>query len=294
MTTAAPALPLDARRRFFAEEIEAVARLRTPGLVDAIATVPRERFLPPGPWTTLAELDLTSPGRHILTPDADVSRVYHNIGIAIDPARQLFNGQPSTLASWIDALSLQPGERVVHIGTGLGYYTAVMAHVVGRTGRVLGFEVDAALAAAARDNLNAYPWVEVRHSDASAPLEEPFDAMLVNAGVTHPLESWLDRLAPDGRLLLPLTAAMPAMGPTIGKGIGWLLTRRADQIAVRPVSVVAVYSALGLRDERLSPLLGKAMMAGPQKWQTVTRLRRDPHESSESCWLHDERFCLSA
>jgi len=46
-------------RRFFAEEIEAVAKLQTPGLVDALATVPRERFLRPGPWTVLADTDFT-------------------------------------------------------------------------------------------------------------------------------------------------------------------------------------------------------------------------------------------
>jgi hypothetical protein len=58
--------------------------------------------------------------------------------------------------------------------------------------------------------------------------------------------------------------------------------------------IVAVYSAVGLRDERLSERIGKSMMAGPMKWQAVTRLRRDPHEASDSCWLHDDRFCLSA
>src|SRR5712691_11987053 len=43
-------MDLDLRRRFFAEELEAVSKLRSPLLVDAFAAVPRERFLPPGPW----------------------------------------------------------------------------------------------------------------------------------------------------------------------------------------------------------------------------------------------------
>jgi len=288
-------LPLDLRRRFFAEEIEAVARLRTPALREALATVPRERFLPPGPWVTLGDVDLLSPGRHISTPDADPARVYHNIGIAIDPTRQLFNGQPSTLATWIDALAPAPGQRVVHIGAGLGYYTAVMAQMVGPRGRVIAYEVDAALAAAARENLAIYPWVDVRSDDASSPLDADFDAMLVNAGVTHPLDSWLDRLLVGGRLLLPLTSAMPAIGATIGKGLGWLVTRAsAADFTARVAGIVAVYSAVGLRDERLSERIGKSMMAGPMKWQSVTRLRRDAHEAGDACWLHDERFCLSA
>ena len=97
-----------ARRRFFAEELEAVCKLRSPALVDAFATVPRERFLRPGPWTVLAESDVMAGhgARRRATPDADPARVYHNIAVAIDPARQLFNGQPGTLGVWIDALDL--------------------------------------------------------------------------------------------------------------------------------------------------------------------------------------------
>ena len=104
-------MDLALRRRFFAEEIEAVARLRSAALVDALAAVPREQFLRPGPWTVLAELDVTGagPAKMRETADADPARVYHNIGVAIDPARQLFNGQPATLAPWIDALELTPG-----------------------------------------------------------------------------------------------------------------------------------------------------------------------------------------
>ena len=292
---------LDLQRQFFAEEIEAIARLKTPALVAALAAVPRERYLPPGPWTTLGDVDIVaggisgSPAKHVTTPDADPRRVYHNIGIAIDPTRQLFNGQPSTLAAWIDALGLSAGKRVLHIGAGLGYYTAVMAHAVGPTGGIVAYEVDDALASAARTNLSQYPWVDLRHGDASGPIDGSFEAILVNAGVTHPLGSWLDALAADGKLMLPITGAMPAMGSTIGKGLVFLLTKHAaGELAARVFTFVAIYSALGVRDEQMSERLGKAMMGGPQKWQAVTRLRRDAHDQTETCWLHGATFCLSA
>ena len=288
---------LDLQRQFFAEEIEAVARLKTPALVAALAAVPRERFLPPGPWTTLGDIDFIGGGaaRYVPTPDADPRRVYHNIGVAIDPARQLFNGQPSTLATWIDALGLSPGKRVLHIGAGLGYYTAVMAHCAGASGRVVAYEVDEALAASARANLAQYAWADLRHGDASGHLDGPFDAMLVNAGVTHPLDSWLDALAPEGKLMVPLTAAMPAMGPTLGKGLAFLLTKNAaGDFAARVFGFVAVYSAIGVRDETISERFGKAMAGGPPRWQAVTRLRRDAHDQTDTCWLHGTTFCLSA
>jgi protein-L-isoaspartate(D-aspartate) O-methyltransferase len=106
----------------------------------------------------------------------------------------LFNGQPGTLGVWLDALDLVPAARVLHVGCGLGYYTAVIAHSVGPAGRVLALEVDPTLAAEARLNLASLPWVDVRHGDASQLPDETFDAILVNAGVTHPLDGWLDAL----------------------------------------------------------------------------------------------------
>jgi len=237
-------MDLALRRRFFAEEIEAVARLRSRALVDALASVQRERFLPPGPWTVMAEADFTgmSPAKTRQTPDADPARVYHNIGVAIDPERQLFNGQPATLAPWIDALELAPGARVLHIGCGLGYYTAVMAACVGDRGRVLAFEADAALADTARGNLASMPWVEVRADAAAQPSGETFDAILVNAGVT---------------------------------------------------GFVAIYSAIGLRDETLNAFVSKLLMTGPQQWTAITRVRRDTHEPALTCRLHGASFCLS-
>ena len=163
---------LDLRRRFYAEELEAVCNFRSAGLADAFAAVPRERFLPDGPWTVLGDggdgFMMGGQPRTRTTPDADPSRVYHNIAVAIDASRQLFNGQPATLATWVDALGLSPGARVLHVGCGLGYYTAVMAQAVGRKGRVVTYEVDEQLAAAAQRKLAPTPWVDARRGDASA------------------------------------------------------------------------------------------------------------------------------
>jgi protein-L-isoaspartate(D-aspartate) O-methyltransferase len=281
---------LGARRQFFAEEIQVAANLKSPALVAALAAVPRERFLPPGPWTIRGEADFQAPPRQ--TADDDPRHVYHNVAVAIDSSRMLFNGAPGLLAMAIDALALKAGDRVLHLGTGLGYYTALIAHSVGSTGRVLGLEVDAQLADSARTRLASSPWVEVRHGDGAGALDEAFDAMLINAGVTHPQDAWLDALAPGGRLILPLTVTMPAMS-TIGKGLLLLVTRSDDprRFSARVLTFVAVYSGIGLRDETVNASLGTAL--GKTPFPPIASLRRDAHEASSSCWLHAPTFCLS-
>jgi protein-L-isoaspartate(D-aspartate) O-methyltransferase len=283
------------QRRFFAEEVQAIGNLQTAALVEALATVPREHFLPPGPWIVRSEADVGGPPRR--TPDDDARHVYHNLSIAIDPARQLFNGNPTVLASWIDALGLRPGMHVLHIGCGLGYYTAIIAHCVGPAGRVVAIEVDGALASEARAKLASVPWVDVRQGDGTGITGESFDGILVNAGMTHPHEEWLSALKPGASLILPLTCTMPQMG-TIGKGIVARISRPdtagdPEAFDARVVlGMVAIYSAVGIRSAQMNEQLGQALIRG--RFPRLTRLRRDAHEASSSCWLHGDGFCLSS
>jgi len=282
-------IDLDTRRRFYAEEVAMVGNLRSPALVEALATVRREQFLPPGPWTVRGEADFGGPARQ--TPDADPKHVYHNIVVAIDPARQLFNGAPSLLGLAIDALALESGQRALHIGTGMGYYTAVIAQCVGQSGMVLGVEVDPDLAAATSHNLASMPWAHAASGDGRGPFAEQFDAILVNAGVTHPLDAWLDALKPGGRLVMPITATSPQMGP-ISKGFMVLATKQDDgQFSLRTVGFVAIYAAIGIRDDAMNTALGQAMMKGP--FMPAKRLRRDAHDPSASCWAHGASCCFS-
>jgi protein-L-isoaspartate(D-aspartate) O-methyltransferase len=281
---------LDAYRRFFAEEVETASALRTPALVEALATVPRERFLGPGPWLIkTTDGDLFGAPRP--TPDDDPRRVYHNVPIAIDPARQLFNGQPGTIAAWIDKLDLKPGARVLHVGCGTGYYTALMARCVGEAGSVVAYEAEGALSERARQNLGDLPQVEVRHGDATA-VAGPLDAILVNAGATHPLEGWLEALPPAGRLLLPVTYSFG--GAPITKGIVVLVTHRADSpdCDAAALGFVAIYGAVSVRDETLNASIGAALQKNPMP--KLGRLLRGAHEPGPECWLHGPAFCLAA
>jgi protein-L-isoaspartate(D-aspartate) O-methyltransferase len=279
-------MTVDEHRRRYAAEIASAAGLTTPGLENAFASVPRETFLPPGPWTIVGERQ--APRQ---TPGDDPQFVYVNASVAIDRERQLFNGAPGFLGRMIDALALRPGGRVLHVGAGLGYYSAIIAHVVGPSGRVVAVEVDERLAQDARGRLASMPWVDVRCSDG-ASVDGPFDAILVNAGVTHPQDDWINALTPGGRMLLPLTVAMPGMG-TLGKGIVVVISNDEGGTGFRAevLSFVAIYSAIGLRDEEIGSRLGQALRR--TSFPNLTRMRRDAHESSDDCWLHTERVCLS-
>jgi hypothetical protein len=96
-------IELDLRRRFFAEELEAVCRLRTPALVDAFARVERDRFLPPGPWTVVSDggegFMMGAGVRTRVTPDADPARVHRNIAVAIDPEASRPRSAPGSTRS---------------------------------------------------------------------------------------------------------------------------------------------------------------------------------------------------
>jgi protein-L-isoaspartate(D-aspartate) O-methyltransferase len=277
------------RRRFYADEIETIANIRTPGLAEALASVAREKFLPPGPWLIRSEIDYGGGPRQ--TPDNDPRHVYHNVAIAIDPERQLFNGAPSLVGMCIDALGLGPGARVLHVGSGTGYYSALMAHTVGPRGSLIAFEIDESLATAARSNLSDMDWVDVRHGNGTDVAADSLDAILVNAGMTHPHESWLDALRPGGRLLVPLTFTVPQMGP-MGKGVKALVTRNGAAWDARVVTMTVIYSGLELRDDRMNDRLREAFMKGGMP--SFRRMRRDPHEPVSTCWLHAETMCFSA
>jgi protein-L-isoaspartate(D-aspartate) O-methyltransferase len=272
-------------RQFYAEELRAVANLLSEALVTAFAKVPREHFLGPGPWQVF------SPGSESdwTTKNADPSELYHNLLVVIDAERHLNNGYPSFLAFLIDELQLQLGEHVVHIGCGTGYYTAIMAEVIGSKGHVTAIEIDSALAERARSNLSYLSNVEVFEGDGGERDLGSCDAVLVNAGATHARSIWLDSLRPAGRLLLPLTVT----DDTDPGGAGRFLkvTRQPEGFTASFVSGVRIFPCVGGRDAELNEQLKKAFDRGD--WKSVQSLRRNSHEPTNTCWLHADSFCLS-
>ncbi len=274
-------IDLDTRRQFYAEELHAAANLQSEVLVKAFAKVPREHFLGPGPWRVCSP-DFKG---YRTTKDADPKHLYHNILVAIDASRHLNNGHPSFLAFLIDQLELQKRGHVIHVGCGTGYYTAIMAEVVGREGHVTAIDIDPELASGARNNLSYLSQVEVFEGDGGEIDLGSSDAILVNAGATHPRSLWLDSLRHRGRLLVPLTVD--------GSGIGRVvkICRQQVGLAASFIAEVSIFSCAGTRDPELNQRLKEAL--DRDEWKSVQSLRREPHEPGDTCWLHADSFCLS-
>jgi protein-L-isoaspartate(D-aspartate) O-methyltransferase len=279
-------------RGFLAEEIRVTANIVSANLVDALATVPRERFLPPGPWHIRGIGDVGGPAR--ITEDDDPRRVYHDVAIAIDAARNLYNGQPSLIARWLDALDIGSGHRVVHVGCGTGYFTALIGRMVGPQARVQAFDIEPDLVVRARANLSDLPWVDVRHGNGTASLLADVDRVLVHAGATHVLDAWLDALIDGGRLLFPLTAEFPGMPEGIGKGLMLLVTRRGSEWTTQAYGTmpVAIYSLKEIRDAQAAASVSQAIVTGALL--RARRIRREPHDPAASCIVHGPAGCVSA
>ncbi len=272
---------LDEVRRWFAEDLRTTCHLGDERVVEAFATVPRENFVGPGPWRIRHFVD-----GYWTTPDADPRRLYHNVLVALDEQRGLNTGEPGLWARFFDRLGIARGSRILQIGTGSGYFTAILAELAGPDGQVEGFEVDEPLAAAARRNLAAWPTAHVRAADASQPIDGQWDVIVAFAGATAPHAWWLDALADGGRLLLPMTA-----GQSWG-GFMLRLDRRGKHFAATSAGWVGFYPCAGARSDTEQAALAKALQ-DPAGQQAMRSLRRDPHARDETCWLHGDGWCLS-
>jgi protein-L-isoaspartate(D-aspartate) O-methyltransferase len=148
-------------------------------VLDAIRAVPRKEFVPAAA-VALADVD-----RPIRIPHEQVTT------------------QPSLVARMVAALGLEGSERVLEIGTGYGWQTAILARLAAQ---VFSVERFADLAETARENLAQIENVEVIVGDGTEGLPEhaPFEAILVSAAFTDVPRPLIEQLAESGRLVQPI------------------------------------------------------------------------------------------
>jgi protein-L-isoaspartate(D-aspartate) O-methyltransferase len=282
---------LEIVRRAYAKRVMFAADVVDRRIEAAFAAISRERFLDRGPWR-IVRWDGVRGGRgYATTPSRSPVYVYDDVVIAILPEKSLNNGQPSLHARLIAAAAPRTGEHVVHIGTGTGYYTAILAHLVGRRGRVTAIEYDASLAARTARNLAGQGTVTVVPGDGTQVDFALADVIYVNAGATRPPDAWLDRLKDGGRLILPLTAhEFPRAD--VRQGAVFRIERRGDEFLAARVSAVAIFPCAGGRDDAGEVTLATAFAKGGA--DRVTRLYRGGAlPPAEQCWLRTEDWALA-
>jgi protein-L-isoaspartate(D-aspartate) O-methyltransferase len=271
--------PIESARRFYAEELCRINHISSPAILAAFATVPRERFVGPGPWM------IQNRDTQWFTESADPRNVYRDSLIVLDESKRLNNGQPSLWAFHLSLLDVRPGDRILHLGCGTGYYTAILAELTGPQGKVTAIEIDEGLAARARVALEPWPQVTLIQADGAEGPFDPADAIVVSAGATHPLPAWLAALKPGGTLLFPLTS-------TRGPGTMAYVTRKsADLFAAMLSGSVFFVDFAGARDPTVSSELARALRR--DDGVSMRSLRCDAHQQDESCWLHGNGWCFS-
>lgn len=248
---------LNELRARYADKILKLAGIDDRRVRAAFANIPREAFLPPGPWT------LISGGTATTSPDADPAHLYDNVLVALDREKGINNGEPALHAAWLALVDPQPGETAIHVGTGTGYYTAMLAVLVSPGGQVEAYEIHEGLAAAAARNLSAFGNVRVHAGSALARLLPRADVIYVNAAVAAPDPEWLRALEPGGRMIFPWQS-LSDWGHTVR------VTRRPGGFAARIGMSVGFINCEG--QERLTPkerLTEAAIRATRSLWLTA-------------------------
>jgi protein-L-isoaspartate(D-aspartate) O-methyltransferase len=136
------------------------------------------------------------------------------------------NSQPRTVMAMLDLLEVSPGDRVLDVGAGSGWTTALLGYLVGPQGSVIGVELEELLAAWGARNVAAYtmPWVELHPAleVLGWPTGAPYDRILVSAAAREVPQELVDQLAPTARMVIPVRGTMRVVIPD-GHG-GWTST----------------------------------------------------------------------
>jgi protein-L-isoaspartate(D-aspartate) O-methyltransferase len=273
---------LTAARDFYAKIVAVAGGPLRDRLEHAFATVRREDFLGPGPWLARSIYLET----YVQTPTDDPIHVYQNLLFALRDEKGINNGEPCLHGQLLGALSPQEGDTVLHIGCGTGYYTAILAQLIGPAGKVIGYEVDPQLAGRATDNLSRRRNVEIRCVSGVAGDLPRCDAIYVNAGATRPAAAWLDALNDGGRLVFPLagTAASSA-------GVSLLVRRRKHSFAAAVIGYCVFIPCQGAFDEDEASRVTAAFRSGVL-W-TAQSLVRDG-QPDETAVLAGDGWWLSS
>ncbi|MGQ0432115.1 MAG: protein-L-isoaspartate O-methyltransferase family protein [Microthrixaceae bacterium] len=181
-------MPRDRTLRGMVDALTASRVLRSPSIRAAMLAVDRARFVPHGAADAYRDAPV------VLQRGAD--------GLATSTI-----SQPTMVVHMLEELSVEPGHRVLEVGTASGYNAALLAHLVGDEGQVVTVEIDRVLAETAAARLAGLTNVRVVAGDGRAGHLDgaPYDRVIITAGAAEVVEAWREQLSDQGRLVVPLT-----------------------------------------------------------------------------------------
>ncbi|MBL7045267.1 MAG: protein-L-isoaspartate(D-aspartate) O-methyltransferase [Parcubacteria group bacterium] len=116
--------------------------------------------------------------------------------------------QPTTVAFMLELLGVEKGDKVLDVGSGSGFTSALLAHMVGESGKVIGVERVQELVGFGQENLNKYDFknVEIVKSDKEVGLssDAPYDKILVSAAAEEVPKKLLEQLKVGGTMVIPI------------------------------------------------------------------------------------------
>ncbi|MBI2618162.1 protein-L-isoaspartate O-methyltransferase [Candidatus Kaiserbacteria bacterium] len=162
--------------------------LKTPALVEAFREIDRADFVPSG------------------------ERKYAYLDTALPIGYDQTISQPYTVAFMLELLNPQKGEKILDVGSGSGWTTALLACIVGGKGLVMGVEVVPELVALGQNNLAKYEFPHARIEQSSAklgcPEHAPYDKILVSAAGNEVPQELTEQLKIGGVMVLPVGDAL--------------------------------------------------------------------------------------
>jgi protein-L-isoaspartate(D-aspartate) O-methyltransferase len=134
------------------------------------------------------------------------------------------NSQPTTVRSMLRLLDVQPGQKVLDVGCGSGWTTALLAHLTGPTGRVIGVELEPDLVEFGRDNLERLdlPWASIHEAIPGVlgmPSAAPYHRILVSAMARGLPDELVAQLHTGGVMVVPVDGTMLRVACSM-RGVG--------------------------------------------------------------------------